>query len=546
VTAGVGGAIKLFTSAIKAAFEFERYETQFKVLFGSLDKAKQRISELKEFAAATPFEFGEIAEASRKLHVFTNGVMGTTESLKLVGDAAAAIGAPIGELSTWVGRAYSAIKGGQPFGEAAQRLMELGVLTPEVRSKMEDLQEAGATNIEVWAELEQSLGRFGGGMKELSTTGEGLFSTLKDNWNQALAEFGQSFMDVAKGGIGDLANKLNELKENGDIAVWASNAKKALDTIRESLVVVGNGLSSIYKWSGLSDVVANIKGVSAAAGAVAGGDFKNAFRAYQEQAVQGNYQGMANAAAGDPLKLAAANSAAAATKAKDEANIREEAKKRIAAEKAAEKSGPQNDLKKDIAKDMAAAQLKVDEKLAKEKADKKAADWKKTIAEMEKFDKRADKAEGKIQKDQEEADHRAAIDKQRAGIQEQVEANNVNLDQQQGGVGAAESRLQKANAAAEQAWGWVNDPKAFKAQLASEKQQAKAEAKFEKDAERVKGLQDWRTRKLSDKDEAVRRMMLAKEDQQKAEDQLQQIQRHVANLEQIRKDLQKALNAAGG
>ena len=115
VTATAGAAVAGFASTLKAAFEFERYETQFKVLFGSLEKAKAHIAELQAFSAATPFQFGEIAEASRKLNVMTAGIMGATESLTLVGDAAAATGTQISELSMWVGRAYSAIKAGAPF-----------------------------------------------------------------------------------------------------------------------------------------------------------------------------------------------------------------------------------------------------------------------------------------------------------------------------------------------------------------------------------------------------------------------------------------------
>lgn len=129
----VSGA-KAVWSAVKEAFKFETLTIQFSVLMGSLTKAKDRMKELADFAAATPFAMEEVVNASRQLHVFSDGALGASNSLRLVGDAAAAVGQNIQEVSFWVGRAYSMIKGGQPFGEAAMRLQEMGIITPDRKS----------------------------------------------------------------------------------------------------------------------------------------------------------------------------------------------------------------------------------------------------------------------------------------------------------------------------------------------------------------------------------------------------------------------------
>ena len=44
----------IVAGAIKAAFKFEKAVTDFKVLTGSIDTAKQHIADLKAFAASTP------------------------------------------------------------------------------------------------------------------------------------------------------------------------------------------------------------------------------------------------------------------------------------------------------------------------------------------------------------------------------------------------------------------------------------------------------------------------------------------------------------
>lgn len=264
MTGLAAGAVALGLT-LKKSFEFERYRVQFKVLFGDLEQAKTHIASLQAFSASTPFQFADIAQASRQLHVYTNGVMGAEESLKLVGDAAAASGQNINDVAQWVGRAYSSIQAGRPFGEAAQRLQEMGILGGEARNKMEELQKSGASNIAVWSVLQGELNKSAGGMEELSKTGEGLFSTLKDNWSLALARFGDTFQDLAKNKIAALTDKIKQLMEDGTIDVWADRSKKALEGLLVTAKVVAGALSK------LGAIQKFVQKVAAAVGAKAGG-----------------------------------------------------------------------------------------------------------------------------------------------------------------------------------------------------------------------------------------------------------------------------------
>lgn len=195
VSAGVG---------IKTASELETATLQFETLLGSAEEAEERVASLFEFAKRTPFETGPIIKASRLLQTFGGDALAAEGNLTLVGDAAAATSQPIDELAFWVGRAYSQIKGGQPFGEAAMRLQELAVLSPEARSEMERLQETGASSTEVWAVLEGQLGKFSGAMQKMAGTMAGLTSTLADMFSLTSADVFAPLFESTKRAMGAL------------------------------------------------------------------------------------------------------------------------------------------------------------------------------------------------------------------------------------------------------------------------------------------------------------------------------------------------------
>lgn len=244
VVAKVQGAFGTLWGAIKTSFRFETLTIQFKTLLGSIDAARERMAMLAKFAETTPFEMEEVARASRTLTVMSGDALGSAWALRLVGDAAAASGASIDELSMWVGRAYAMIQAGKPFGEAAMRLTELGVLTPKVRAKMEELQATGASSKDVWAELVTHLSTFGGAMKDLSQTGDGLTSTLSDNWTAAVRTFGNAFQTAAKDSIQFLIKLLAKLQADGTIQKWAEAAVKALTPVKDLITAILGGKES--------------------------------------------------------------------------------------------------------------------------------------------------------------------------------------------------------------------------------------------------------------------------------------------------------------
>lgn len=273
VTFSLAGAIGLLGQSLRKSFELERYKTQFAVLLGSVDAAKQRMADLVKFAASTPFELPEIAKASKTLEVMTRGVLSGAEGLRLVGDAAAVTGQPFSEVAMWVGRAYDAIKSGRPFGEAAMRLQEMGILSGTARGKIEELQASGASAADVWAVLRGEMEKSSGGMQQLSQTGEGLMSTLNDTISGALASLGDKFQDLAKDKIKTLIDWIAYLQET-KFDAWAQGALDAFSKI-------GKGLGWVAeKFMQAQDF---FKGAGGAVGTlIGGGSLDDAVKAYEE------------------------------------------------------------------------------------------------------------------------------------------------------------------------------------------------------------------------------------------------------------------------
>jgi len=200
--AALGSAVvglgALGASALSTNAELETATLQFETLLGSTDAAKEHIATLYEFAAKTPFETGPILQASRLLETFGGSALDSKENLTLFGNAAAVANVGIEEVSFWAGRAYSAIQAGRPFGEAAARLQEMGLLSATGRAELEELSASGADSTEVWGKFTEQFQRFDGAMEKQAASWQGLVSTIKDNVTLVIGTAFKPFFDSIK------------------------------------------------------------------------------------------------------------------------------------------------------------------------------------------------------------------------------------------------------------------------------------------------------------------------------------------------------------
>jgi len=471
---------------LRKAFQFETMTVQFKTLTGSMDEARAHMAMLQRLGDTPPFSLEEFAKASRSMMAMTDGALGFEKALTLVGDAASATGQPIEGLAHEVGRAYAVIRDGEPVMRATMGLRNMGAITPEVSRSLEELQKSGASNIEIWHELEKALGKFKGAMAETEQTGEGLVGAISSQWDDAVRTFGGALMDTAKDGLALLLAKLKELNEDGTIAVWADRVGAAMEK-------VAGAVKTAFGWMGkLKDAYDWMRGglekAGAAAGAMAGTLWAGG--------TLGDAQEAGASAWRDTRREQADRKAEAAER---EENIRAEATaRRRMAEAAAERKKQTEEER--IAKQMAEAKARSDERAAKA-AMEKAEDEARKLAE-----KRAQDEERR----REELERKMHAERMRHAREEAKEYADAES--------AARERLSAARAAVDRAWGWYRDKGSLKAQIAEEKADAEARRQFEKDFEKLRFRRDWREAKdLSLDQEAVRRVALAREEEGRAQ-----------------------------
>jgi hypothetical protein len=217
-----------FSAAKESVFgmnaTLETATLQFATLMGDSDKAKQHVLDLFEIAKKTPFETGPIIEASRMLQTFGGNALNTKANIMLLGDAAAATGAPINELGMWTGRMYAAMQAGKPFGEASQRLGELAVMTPKARLQLEAMQTSGASAHDMFKVFTDSLQKFGGAMEKQAGTWQGVTSTFSDTVNLLVAGAFKPLFEVTR----DALASINDILGSDAFATRAEALSKAI------------------------------------------------------------------------------------------------------------------------------------------------------------------------------------------------------------------------------------------------------------------------------------------------------------------------------
>ena len=489
----ISNAAKSLMAKMQKSFAFETMTIQFKTLIGSMDEARDHMAMLQKMGDTPPFSLEEFAAASRSMMVMTDGVLGFKDSLELVGDAAAATGQPIQNLAHEIGRAFAIIRDGQPITRAVMGLRNMGAITPEVAARLEELQKAGASNAEIWEEMEKALSKFKGAMEATEETGDGLMGAISSQWDDAVRSFGGAFMDTAKGGMSYLLAKMKQLNEDGTVELWAEKVNAAVMSIVETIKVLAPVIEGFWKSIKLAFVAVGSE-LGRFAGAISMGNFKDAFGGIGIETAK------AYTRIFDPEGTQAQKDNARRGELRDQKAKRKREEEADAEAKAEEKKQKKKEA-------LAEAQRKQDEKAAKEKAAKEEEAARKAAEAAAK--------EAEKQREKEEAER----------MKLEYKIHNERLRLQQAEVQAyekeqadAEKRLAAAQANVQKAWGWYRDKDSLAAQIAEEKADAEARKQYEKDFEKLKFRRDWRTAtNLSLDDEAVRRVALAKEEEAAAQ-----------------------------
>jgi tape measure domain-containing protein len=214
---GLGGAIAKLAVAAAAlqtvrfvftsAAELETQTRSIQTLTGSVEKARQIISELQAIGAVTPFTSTELIEAAKRLTAFGVSADQVVETTRRLGDVAGATGANLGELTLAYGQV---IAKGRLQGEELLQFQERGValqdelrkmynLTGEEFSKALSKGQISAEAVEVAVRrLTEAGGKYANGAIAQSDTLNGKLSTLQDSFQRLAQNIGKFFEPVFK------------------------------------------------------------------------------------------------------------------------------------------------------------------------------------------------------------------------------------------------------------------------------------------------------------------------------------------------------------
>lgn len=239
ISAVVSGIGEIATAMINGNAEFERYETQFGVLLGSAQAAKDRLKELADFGAKTPFELPEVVRADKVLQGFGLHSQETakrfgfsgTQIRTIAGDLAAGTGQNFEDMARYLGMFASGAT-----GEAISRFQELGITSREELAKMGlEFSKSGElttpTQEAFTVLLNVAQSKFGGMMDAQSKTFEGMVSNLEDWKGNTLRALGAPIFEVLKDKLSGVLEFLNKPETMAAITDFADGIASTLDTV---------------------------------------------------------------------------------------------------------------------------------------------------------------------------------------------------------------------------------------------------------------------------------------------------------------------------
>jgi len=278
----------LGTAAVMSAGKFEKLRTSLNVLTGSAEEGSKAFERLVKFSAGTPFQLDELVRANNTLLGFGMSSDSAYKALKNIGDIAAVSGGDLQGISVAFGQVAAS---GRLMGQDLLQLINngvpiidmlassMGVATSEVKGLVSEGAVTFPVLIKAFEDATSAGGQFAGGMELQSKTIFGLFSTLRDNMNIALAEIGNSISENLNFAqvVGDLTAYVQRLTASFKQLTPEAQKKLILiagiaAAIGPMLVVVGQlsialgGLASAFAFltGPIGLVVVAIAGVTAA------------------------------------------------------------------------------------------------------------------------------------------------------------------------------------------------------------------------------------------------------------------------------------------
>lgn len=210
-------------NVIKAGAQFEQTQIAFETMLGSAEQAQKTLGDLADFAKATPFELGQLEEASKRLLAYGTTADELIPTLKMLGDITAGVGMEkLPQLTLAFGQVQAATKltGAElrQFSEAGVPL--LGTLADQfgkTEAEIIDMVSEGVVGFEdvkkALATLTSEGGRFQNLMEKQSQSLGGLWSNLKDQISLTARALGEELLPYLKPVVEDFIRLATFIRE---------------------------------------------------------------------------------------------------------------------------------------------------------------------------------------------------------------------------------------------------------------------------------------------------------------------------------------------
>jgi hypothetical protein len=218
------GAVKDFTMATLEAFgKQEQFNVALKtMLHGNALEAENLQGKLIELAKTTPFELSQVQDATRQLIAYGFEARNITGNLRMLGDVAAGVGAPIGDIAYLYGTLktqekamtkdlYQFANRGIPIIDALAKHFKIA--NKEVFKFAEDGKISFRDIERAFRGMTQEGGQFFNMMSEQSKTLDGQLSNLSDAFEQLKVGIGENLADAAKDVVSFMTTITNEANE---------------------------------------------------------------------------------------------------------------------------------------------------------------------------------------------------------------------------------------------------------------------------------------------------------------------------------------------
>ena len=204
---GIAAAVTVALTAVAAAAEFvgasfkagigeQESETTFAVLLGNVQNAKARLEELDATALKFHLDPDAVRDASAELTRFSQGALGSGDSLNMVIETAARSGQSLTTMGTIIGRLYETLQSGEPIGRMGTQLVKLGVISASDLNHLSNLQKEGAKGPEIWQAAEDALNKYSGAAEARANTFEGQIKGITTAWTETEEAFGRPIVDA--------------------------------------------------------------------------------------------------------------------------------------------------------------------------------------------------------------------------------------------------------------------------------------------------------------------------------------------------------------